>query len=190
MKLKDDYLIGLFYHEALQTQKGVIRFADFQAKPLGYFGKLKAQRSINYFHEILDVEPGDFRLFFFIGKNHQSLRNFEKALFYLEKSVELNTEEPLLPLEASIAAIHLGLTDKAISLVKEALKRDPENEWLIAVYAMYLLLAGQFTEAQNIINKAHKIEARDNFIIELKVIIDEVKLGHLTQPSLYTLFNK
>jgi thioredoxin-like negative regulator of GroEL len=74
------------------------------------------------------------------------------VLLYLEKSVQLNTDEPLLPFEASIAAIHTGLTDKAISLVKEALKRDNKNESLIAVYAMYLLIAGKFTEAQNVIN--------------------------------------
>ena len=61
---------------------------------------------------------------------------------------------------------------------------------MIAVHAMYLLIAGNFTEAQNIINKAHEISPRDNFIIDLKVIIDEVKLGHLTQPTLYSLFNK
>jgi tetratricopeptide (TPR) repeat protein len=190
MNQNDVNLIELFYNEAIQTQKDVIKFGDFNPKSLNYFGKLKAKRSINYFQKILDTGANDFRLFFFIGKNYQSLKEFEKALHYLEKSVELNSEEPLLASEASIAALHLGLTDKALSLAKEAVNRNPGDESLLAIYAMYLLIAGKFTEAQNIINKAFGISPRDNFVIELKVIIDEVRLGHLTQPTLHSLFNR
>jgi len=96
----------------------------------------------------------------------------------------------LLPIEASIAAMHLGLNDKALSLVEEALKRKPEDEYLLAIHAMYLLIDGKFTLSQKIINCAHNKNPKDNFIIEVKVIIDEVKLGHLTQPTFYSLFNK
>ena len=190
MNNKDIHLVESFYNEALQSQKSVIKFGDFKAESLGYFWKLKAKRAINYFQKILEVEPDDFRLFFFIGKNYQSLKEFDKAFFYLEKSVELNLNDSLLPFEASIVAMHLNLNDKAISLVKEAIKREPAEESYLAVYAMYLLIAGYFTDAQTIINQAFQISPRDNFVIDLKVIIDEVKLGHLTQPTLHGLFNK
>ena len=190
MNQKDIHLADLFYNEALESQKRVIKFGDFKPKSLGYFDKLKAKRAINYFQKLLKIKPDDFRLFFFIGKNYQSLKEFEKAFYYLEKSVELNMQESILPFEASIVAIHLDLTDKAISLVKEAIKRNPDEASLLAVYAMYLLIAGCFTDAQIVINQAFKTSPRDNFIIDLKVIVDEVKLGHLTQPTLYSLFNK
>src|SRR5258708_7389735 len=101
MNQKDLDLIQLFYNEALETQKSVLRFGDFQAKPLNYFGKLKAKRAIDYFQKVLEIVPDDFRLFFFIGKNYQSLKDFDKALYYLEKSIELNNEDSLLPSEAS-----------------------------------------------------------------------------------------
>jgi hypothetical protein len=51
------------------------------------------------------------------------------------------------PFEASIAALHLDLTDKANSLIKESIKRMPEDHILIAVHAIYLLIAGNFPKA-------------------------------------------
>jgi tetratricopeptide (TPR) repeat protein len=190
MDQKSIHLVELFYNEALATQKNVVKLGDFNPKSLSYFGKLKAKRAINYFQKVLEVKPDDYRLFFFIGKNYQSLKLFDKALYHLEKSTELNHNDSLPPFEASIAALHLDLIDKAISLIKESIKRMPEDHAFVAVHAMYLLIAGAITDAQNKINEAYKISPRDNFVIELKVIIDEVKLGHLTQPTLFSLFNK
>lgn len=190
MKQKDIHLLELFYNEGIESQKKVIKFGDFKSEQLGYFGKLKAKRAIDYFRQILEFEPEDFRLYLFIGKNYQSLQQFDEAFYYLEKSCELNLKDSFLPLEASIVAMHLGKIGKAIILIKEAIRRDPDDAELIAVHAMYLIIDGEFAVSQEIVNQAFKLDPRNNFIIELKVIIDEVNLGHLTQPTLKSLFNR
>ena len=163
---KDIELLEIYYREALETQKGVINFGDFNKRKLNVFKRLKAKRSIEYFKKIQEIEPDDFRLHFFIGKNYESLNDLENALFFLENSVNLNKNEPILPFEASIVAIKLELNEKALHLIQEAIKRSPEDEMFIAVHAMYLLISGNFTQAQIVINQAFQKKPKDNFIIE------------------------
>jgi len=67
-------IIELFYNEAIETQKGVFQFTDFNPKPLNFLSKIKAKRAIDYFQKVLEFIKDDFRVFFFIGKNYQSLR--------------------------------------------------------------------------------------------------------------------
>lgn len=190
MKPKDIHLLKLFYNEGLESQKKVIKFGDFKPEPLGFFGKLRAKRAIHYFQQVLAFEKNDFRLYFFIGKNYQYLGQLEKATYYLEKAGKINTYDAFIPFETSIVAAQSDDIEKAINLITEAIRRNHEDAEMVAVHAMYLAIRGDFRLAQSIINNAFKMDPRNNFIIELKVIIDKVNLGHLTQPTLKSLFNQ
>ena len=171
------------YQQACEKMKGLIILDGYRPKGIGFFEKIRANKAIEYFEQALAIYPYDFPSMFFIGKLYQRLGNYEAALSYLEKALNIEHENHSLPQEASLVAMHLNQFDKAIEYSNEALKRSPNNIALLGNHSMNLLIAGRDDEALAAINKAMSIDSTDEINQYIKSKIENVISGQEPRPT-------
>lgn len=171
------------YQRACDRMKGIILLDDYRPRALGFFGKIRARNAINYFEKVLAIFPEHPQSLFFLGKIYQMLKDYERALFYLDNAVRLERTNHNLPLEASLVAMHLQQTDKAIEYSREALRRKPDDVATLGNFSMNLLIGGFDQEAREAIDKAMSIDATDSINKRIKAMVDGVIAGQRHRPT-------
>ena len=139
-----------FYNKGCSLQKGIILLDGYRPKSLGFFSKLKAKKAIGNFEKALEIYPASWQSLFFIGKIYQRLKEYEKSLIYIEKAMIYETQNHVLPQEASLICMHLHQVEKAIEYSKLSININPENFALLGNHAMNLLIAEFDNEAKEI----------------------------------------
>jgi tetratricopeptide (TPR) repeat protein len=167
-------IFNLHYTEACKQQKGLILLGDYRPRRIGFFRKIKVKKAINTFEKALAIFPDHFQSLFFIGKLYQRVGDYEKSLQYLETALGIEKENPNLPQEASLVAMHLNQIEKGIAYSKEALNRSPDHIAILGNHAMNLLIGNFLTEAQEIIERALKLDPSDKINQQIKIKIDNV----------------
>jgi len=170
------------YQQACDTMKGLIILDGYRPKSIGFFEKRRANKAIGYFEQALAIYPHDFPSLFFIGKLYQRLGSYEKSLSYLEAALEIEHENHSVPQEASLVAMHLNQSDKAIEYSREALRRKPDDIALLGNHAMNLLIAGLDSEAKTVIDKAILLDSTDEINQRIKSKVENVIAGIEPRP--------
>ncbi|WP_161595844.1 tetratricopeptide repeat protein [Flavobacterium pectinovorum] len=163
--------------------EGIVILENYRPKKIGFFEKRRAKKSIRHFENALAIFPEHFPSLFFIGKIYQRFGEYEKALLYFEKALEIEKENYNLPQEASLVAMDLNLIDKAIEYSNEALQRSPNNFALMGNHAMNLLIAGEDEIAKEIIEKAVKLEPNDSINKNIQNKINAVISKEIKRPT-------
>ena len=163
--------------------KGLIMLDGYRPKGVGFFEKRRANKAIQIFEQILSIAPEHFQSLFFIGKLYQRLGEHQKSLSYFETALQHEHINHSLPQEASLAAMHLNLIDKAIQYSTEANRRKPNDFALLGNHAMNLLIAGLDNEAKEAIDKAMSIDGTDAINKRIKSKIEAVIAGHIKRPT-------
>jgi tetratricopeptide (TPR) repeat protein len=163
--------------------EGLILLDGYRPKGIGFLGRRSANRAIEQFKQALAIIPEHFQSLFFIGKLYQRLKDYENALTYFETALQYEHSNHSLPQEASLVAMHLHQTDKAILYSAEALRRAPENFALMGNHAMNLLIAGLDEEARETIDKAMLINQNDKINRTIQLKIENVISGKVKRPT-------
>ena len=172
-----------FYNKGCSLQSGIILLDGYKPKRLGFFGKLRARKAIQNFEKALEIYPESWQSLFFMGKIYQRLREYEKSLSFIEKSMMYETQNHVLPQEASLVCMHLHQLDKAIEYSKLSIKISPENFALLGNHAMNLLVAEFDDEAKDIIEKAISLNPEDKINRNIKKKIENVILKKERRPN-------
>ena len=139
------------------------------------------------FKEALKINPGSFPSIFFLGKIYQRLEDYQSALFYIEEAVNNHASDCNAPMEASIVAMSLDLTARAVRYSEEAVRRAPDYLNAITNHAANLFVTGNDEKALEMVAAALAIDSEDPIANMLEQMILEVKQGRRIRPTFHEL---
>lgn len=171
------------FERAGKKQKGLISLGRSQSRKLNESEKKRLEDSIADFKKCLDIVPDHWQSMVLMAKSLQRLGKHSEALELLETALQIELENPSIAMEASLEAMHLEEIDKAIHYSEESLKRKPDDFVLLGNYAMNLLIAERDIEAQKTIEKAIKIQPKDQVNRNIERIIKGVIAGKRDRPT-------
>lgn len=123
--------------ESIATMKTIIRLDPKHASALNYLGYTYAEMGINLdqalelVHRALEIRPGDGYITDSLGWVYFKKQDYAKAVFYLEKAVELSDYETVIAAHLADAYLKTGQQKKAVAMYKKALdnaRQDQEKE--------------------------------------------------------------
>jgi hypothetical protein len=171
-----------FFERAKKKQEGIIILDGYEIKKIEKSQKLRLEESINDFQKCLEIFPEHWQSMFLMAKSYQRLERHFEALEQLEAAFKIELENHVIPLEASLEAMHLKDIDKALYYSGEALKRNSNDFAVMGNHAMNLLIAQKDNEAKKIIDEAIQIKPNDSVNKNIKIIIEEVIDGKRKRP--------
>ncbi|AOC93667.1 enhanced serine sensitivity protein SseB [Flavobacterium anhuiense] len=171
------------FEQAGKKQEGLVILDGYRRKELNKFEKLKLEESIQDFQKCLDIVPEHWQSMVLMSKAFQRLERHHEALEQLELAFKLELENHIIPMEASLEAMHLKDIDKAIFYSEESLKRKPNDYTLLGNHAMNLLVARKDNEAKETIDKAIKIQPNDSINKNIESIIKDVIAEKRQRPT-------
>lgn len=171
------------FEQAGKKQEGLVILDGYRRKELNKFEKLKLEESIQDFQKCLDIVPEHWQSMVLMSKAFQRLERHHEALEQLELAFKLELENHIIPMEASLEAMHLKDIDKAIFYSEESLKRKPNDYALLGNHAMNLLVARKDNEAKETIDKAIKLQPNDSINKNIKSIIKDVIAEKRQRPT-------
>lgn len=171
------------FERAGKKQEGLILLDGYQKKELKESDKLKLEESIKDFKKCLEIVPEHWQSMILMSKALQRLERHKEALEQLEFAFKLELENHIIPMEASLEAMHLKDIEKAIFYSEESLKRSLDDFALLGNHAMNLLVAKKDQEAKATIDKAIKLQPNDSINKNIESIIIDVISGKRTRPT-------
>jgi len=143
------------YKEACTITQGQIPLHDQPALPSpNWLLARKLRHAIALYERVIDINPTNWSAMWLVGKVHQRFGELPEALTWFERAHRTNPSQPDVVREASICAMDMGSTEKAIDYSLCAVRLEPSDGGLLANLALAYLLAGRITEAQKSINEA------------------------------------
>lgn len=185
MELSDKEIeqLNQFYSKACKKMEGLVIFDEYRPLRMSFFEKIRANKSIKLFSEVLRIYPDHSPSLFFIGKLYQRMKKYEQALEYMEKALLIDQSNHSIAQEASLIAMSLNQVTKAVVYSTEALRRAPEHPAILCNHAMNLLIAGKDAEALEAIGKALSIEPSDKISQHVHDKILAVMSGEEARPT-------
>ncbi len=171
------------FERAGKKQESLVILDGYRRKELNKFEKLKLEESIQDFQKCLDIAPEHWQSMVLMSKAFQRLERHHEALEQLELAFKLELENHIIPMEASLEAMHLKDIDKAIFYSEESLKRKPNDFALLGNHAMNLLVARKDNEAKETIDKAIKLQPNDSINKNIESIIKDVIAEKRQRPT-------
>lgn len=185
MELNDtqiNYFNGLF-EKAASYQQNLIYLEGFRIKSLGFFDRIRLKKSISAFKKCLELVPDHWPSMFLMAKSYQRMGDHSAALAWMERAYQLEPNNPAIPMEASLEAMHTGDIQKSLGYSEAALKLAPSDPGRMGNHAMNLLIAGKDQEAKVFIEQALVILPQDEINRNVRMIIDEVMTGKRVRPT-------
>ncbi|MNK68672.1 enhanced serine sensitivity protein SseB [compost metagenome] len=171
------------FEQSGKKQEGLVFLDGYKRKELNEFEKLKLEESIIGFKKCLKIIPEHWQSMVLMSKALQRLERHQEALEQLELAFKLELENHIIPMEASLEAMHLKDIDKAIFYSEESLKRNPNDFALLGNHAMNLLVAKKDQEAKETIEKAIKLQPNDSINKNVESIIKDVIAEKRKRPT-------
>ncbi|WP_241686585.1 SseB family protein [Flavobacterium sp. YO12] len=171
------------FERAGKKQEGLILLDRYRSKKLNESEKLKLEESVKDFKKCLEIVPEHWQSMVLMSKALQRLEKHQDALEQLELAFKLELENHIIPMEASLEAMHLKDLKKAIFYSEESLKRNPNDFTLLGNHAMNLLVAKKDLEAQETIYKAIKLQPNDSINKNIESIIKDVIAEKRERPT-------
>lgn len=169
--------------QAGKKQEGLIVLDGYRNKELKEAEKSKLEESIKGFQKCLEINPEHWQSMVLMSKALQRLERHQEALEQLEIAFKIELENHIIPMEASLEALHLKDIEKAIFYSEESLKRNPNDFALLGNHAMTLLVAKKDQEAKETIDKAIKLQPNDAINKNVQSIIRDVIAKKRKRPT-------
>jgi tetratricopeptide (TPR) repeat protein len=171
------------FEQAGKKQEGLIFLDGYRKKELKETEQLKLEESIKDFKKCLEIHPEHWQSMILMSKALQRRERHQEALDQLELAFKLELENHIIPMEASLEAMHLKDIEKAIFYSEESLKRKPNDFALLGNHAMNLLVAKKDQEAKETIEKAIKLQPNDSINKNIESIIKDVIAEKRARPT-------
>lgn len=122
----------------------------------------------------LEMEHDEWwELNFYIGLGYRFLEQYEDALSYFLKAIDLNTGHIQSINELGICYMNIGDYSAALMQYKEALRLSPQNAELICNKGIVYYLMGDMKEAKALFLEANAIAPDDELIQRWLMSVDE-----------------
>ena len=119
-------------------------------KAISLFNEKNYEKSLNIFLSILEKEPLSINVLLFTSYNYMQIGNFEKALTYLDKIIQINEKLPEVFYNRGICFNVLGRSKEAIDNFTKAISLKSDY------FEAYIQL-GQLLKKLNLYNETIKI---------------------------------
>ena len=137
-----------------EAREQLVSMAPGIANTSGLDAKVKAEfidLAFTQMQQQIKETPNDARYQFFMGVLLNNLNQFQTALPYLQKAVELSPNKLTMLFELSKCYSYLGEKDKALEIAKKAYDLVPEYSGGKMNYAAALILNDRESEAKQIL---------------------------------------
>jgi tetratricopeptide (TPR) repeat protein len=116
------------------------------------------QQAENIYREILKDEPNNYATLHFLGILQYQLRNYDSAIEYIEKALQINPEDTGANYNLGLAFKEKGELDKAIACYQKAVQLDPNFADAYYNSGTAFQEKGQYDEAVACYEKALRID--------------------------------
>ena len=171
------------FERAGNKQNGLIFLNGYNRKSLRDADKIKLEDSLKDFQQCLEIIPEHWQSMVLMAKSLQRLERHAEALAQLEAAFIIELNNHVIPMEASLEAMHLGDLEKAIFYSAASLKRKPDDFTLLGNHAMNLLVAGKDNDALLTIEKALGFQPKDPVNRNVEAIVKGVIAGKRERPT-------
>lgn len=171
------------FERAGKRQEGLILLDGYHRKQVNPSEKVRLEESIKDFQKCLEIVPSHWQSMVLMAKAFQRLEKHAEALEQLELAFNTEKENHIIPMEASLEAMHLKDLDKALYYSEESIERKPNDFVLMGNHAMNLLVAHRDNEAKEMIEKAIKLKPNDSVNRNIESIVKDVVSGKRERPT-------
>jgi len=117
-----------------------------------------------------------WNLMFFIGLGYRMNQDFDNALKYYAKVMELNTGHVQTYNEIGLCYMTMGRFDEAIKAFKEALKMDRENAEILCNLGIVYIQLNELDEAESVLMRSFKKDPNDEITASWIKKLNELRL--------------
>jgi tetratricopeptide (TPR) repeat protein len=117
-----------------------------------------------------------WNLMFFIGLGYRMTKEYDLALKYFSKVMELNTGHVETYNEIGLCYMTMGRFEEAIKAFKEALKMDRENAEILCNLGIVYIQMGELDEAEAKLMKSYKLNSEDEITVAWIKKLNELRL--------------
>jgi tetratricopeptide (TPR) repeat protein len=123
-------------------------------------------RAVEVYEEAARIDPGNARVYYYLGKAHATEGRFEESKGAMEKAVRLNpVYEPYAMLSLGVALAGQGRYEPAAGYFREALALDGNMGLAAFNLGISMLKLGRFAEAETAFTRAEKVCKEDTEIL-------------------------
>jgi tetratricopeptide (TPR) repeat protein len=171
------------FKRAGTRQQGLVLLDGYHRKNLSTNDRAVLEESVKDYKICLAMVPNHWQSMVLMAKSLQRLERHTEALEQLESAFNIEMDNPTIPMEASLEAMHLNDLDKALYYSEESLKRKPNDFALLGNHAMNLLLAQRDLDAKTVIEKAIKLQPNDAVNRNIESMVRDVIAGRRKRPT-------
>ena len=117
--------------------------------------------------KIKKFDSEDYQAFYMLGTTYVALHQYDKALEYLMKALEIKPDNPLLLNNIGSTYLALHKPEEALDLFKKALDLDTQNQVSYYNIAVTLRLLERHIEAYDYFLNAYKLEPSPFYLTSL-----------------------
>lgn len=117
-----------------------------------------------------------WNLMFFIGLGYRMNNEYENALKYFSKVMELNTGHVQTYNEIGLCYMTMGRFEEAIKAFKEALKMDRENAEILCNLGIVYIQLNELDEAESVLMRSFKKDPEDEITSSWIKKLNELRL--------------
>lgn len=122
---------------------------------------------------LVDEFEDDPLIYYYISIGYRILENYEKAIYYLNKSINIDSAIPEVINELGINYAALGQYEKAIEYLRKVFEVTKAVEVCTNLIMCYLNI-GKIEEAKAHLDIAKKIKPKDEIVIELDDVLKNI----------------
>lgn len=166
---------------ALTSGRLVLQGEEPSARP-GWYTRWQLRRAIRCFEGALEINPEGWSSMWGLGKIHQRMGDQQTAFDWFARAHAIKPDQADVAREASIAAMDLGWTERALPLCLAAVASSPDDPGLVCNLALAHCLAGDDTEAERCVLEAAKRDSTDEVTSTVLCFIRDVASGKRKRP--------
>ena len=171
---------GLFTEAAEVVSK---HFVSPGSSPVTGDARKAVEEAVSQLDDVLAEAPGWWNAYWYHGKGHVALGNYEPAYRSFRRAFELETETEAIPRELAGVCLQLNKFDEAVEVAEKAVALVPDSSDLLGNLALALLLVGRLEAAETTIAAALKHGDEDAINKRLQALIADVAEGRRPQPQ-------
>lgn len=176
---QDDYLHAIAAYEEVLRMRSEYLDA-YKNLAIVYVKNKEPQKAVDTVKKAMEfAQNDDYTIYYIAGTACMATKNFDEAVTFLEKAIELNPEHSQLYNNLGTCYVTIGNLEKAYENFLKASEYDPNNSITYFNIASILQIQNKHKEACEYFRKAYIIEPQDNYLVSLA--LSEVKSNQLEE---------